>query len=177
MWMSLLVPYKQYLFKCWEFNHTFNIFAASVNHMRVGVRTSAPTTLTALQPSAYDVCATIDNSSSTDTVLHFECKGYPRGQYVVVQKGGKAHSLMVCEITVIVEGEFGVTKGPSVITLLGKIWIMHKCKFYHINHGHVWQVSLHVSCRNSCQIWMWYSVGNLCLVNDKKTSETLKQKK
>ena len=83
-------------------------FPAAITNMRVGVRTEAPTTSTPLHPYAYDVCATIETTSSTDTMMHFECSGYPRGQYVVVQKAGGGHSLMICEIIVGIQGELDV---------------------------------------------------------------------
>ena len=75
--------------------------------LRLGVRKDAPTTLTTLHPYGYDLCAIIESSSSTDTMLHFECANYPRGQYVVIQQGGLGHTLAVCEFIVVIQGNSG----------------------------------------------------------------------
>ena len=75
--------------------------------MRAGVRHEAPTTLTSLhQDYGYDVCATIETTDAVDTMVHFECQGYPHGQYVVVQRLGTGYALVVGELVVVVEGKF-----------------------------------------------------------------------
>ena len=75
--------------------------------MRAGIRHEAPTTLTSLHPEyGYDVCATIGTTDAVDTMVHFECQGYPHGQYVVVQRVGTGYALVVGELVVVVEGKF-----------------------------------------------------------------------
>ena len=36
--------------------------------------------------------------------------------------------------------------------------------FNELNHFRMWQVSTHLSCRDTCQIWMWYLTANGTLV-------------
>ena len=33
---------------------------------------------------------------------------------------------------------------------------------------HIWQVSPQLSCGDTCQIWMWYSIANMYFANAEK---------
>ena len=88
-------------------NNMCLVLLAAVTNMRAGVRHEAPTTLTSLHPDyGYDLCATIETTDAVDTMVHFECQGYPHGQYVVVQRVGTGYALVVGELVVVVEGKF-----------------------------------------------------------------------
>ena len=57
---------------------------------------------------------------------------------------------------------FWLLKYPSLISPLGIFPVWQKCFLYPLNHILTWQVSLQLSCRDTCQIWMWYSIDNQC---------------
>ena len=40
-----------------------------------------------------------------------------------------------------------------------------------LNHTHICQVSLQLSCSDTWQIWMWYSTGECCFVHSEKKSK------
>ena len=45
-------------------------------------------------------------------------------------------------------------------------WILNFVKYllHPLNHIHIWQVSLQLSCSDTCQIWMWYWIGKQYLI-------------
>ena len=57
---------------------------------------------------------------------------------------------------------WGLPKLCLFIFLLGIFLILQNCFLNSLNHIHIWQVSLQLSCSDTCQIWMWYSIGNKC---------------
>ena len=36
---------------------------------------------------------------------------------------------------------------------------LQKQNFNPLNHNYIWQASLKPNCRDTCQIWMWHSLG------------------
>ena len=57
----------------------------------------------------------------------------------------------------------GVTKQSSAIFLIFQYFHKHMvASEYHI---YIWQVSLHLSCSDTCQIWMWFKEANRKIEN------------
>ena len=48
-----------------------------------------------------------------------------------------------------------------------------KCLFYSQNHIHVRWVSPQLSCSNTCQVWISYSIGNWCFGHSEKKWEKI----
>ena len=65
--------------------------------------------------------------------------------------------------------EVGVTKAPLINFPVVEIFFLAKYTLsYSLNHIYIWQVSLQLSCSDTCQIWMWYSVDKPCFDNSEK---------
>ena len=56
---------------------------------------------------------------------------------------------------------WGLLKLCSSISPSAKVSIWQKYLLHSLNLIHVWQVSLQLSCGDTCQIWMWYSIANM----------------
>ena len=46
-----------------------------------------------------------------------------------------------------------------LISLSRNFFVLPKYLLNYLNHFHIWQGSLQLSCSDSCQIWMWYLIG------------------
>ena len=51
------------------------------------------------------------------------------------------------------------TKIYSTISLLGKFSVLQHYLLDALNHIHIWQVSPQLLCWDTCQTWIWYSIG------------------
>ena len=47
-----------------------------------------------------------------------------------------------------------------LISPYGKFSIWQKYLLKSLNHIHSWQMSLQLSCRDTCQLWRWYLIGS-----------------
>ena len=65
---------------------------------------------------------------------------------------------------VVIFASQGLLKLHSLITLLWKNCILLKYKLDSSNRDYICQVSLQLSCSDTCQIWSRYSVGKQCLL-------------
>ena len=71
----------------------------------------------------------------------------------------------------------GVTLKAHFIKFFRKICpILEKYHLEHLNHIHIWQVLPQLSCRNTCQVWMWDSIGNQCFDNSNKIEKMIREK-
>ena len=57
-------------------------------------------------------------------------------------------------------GRDELTQICSSFSLLRKFLILQNLLLCSVNHSHIWLMSLQLSCGGTCQIWMWYSIGN-----------------
>ena len=57
---------------------------------------------------------------------------------------------------------WGLLKLRSLIYLLRQILIYRNSRLDILNHFHIWQVSPQLSCGDTCQIWTWYFIVNVC---------------
>ena len=56
----------------------------------------------------------------------------------------------------------GVTKAPFVSCSVSTIFDLEEVALSSFNHIHICPVSPQLSCGNTCQIWTWCSIGNVC---------------
>ena len=56
----------------------------------------------------------------------------------------------------------GVAKALFIHFSIAENLYNEKYKLVPMNHGHIWQVSLQLSCRDTCQIWPWHSIDVQC---------------
>ena len=56
----------------------------------------------------------------------------------------------------------GVTKAPFINFFVSKIV---KYLLDYLNHIHIWQVPPQLRCDDTCQIYTWYSIVNVCFDN------------
>ena len=54
----------------------------------------------------------------------------------------------------------------------GYILLLQKYLLDSLNHIHIWQMSQQLSCGDTCQIWMWYSMGKKVLWGFYNTEKT-----
>ena len=59
----------------------------------------------------------------------------------------------------------GLPNLRSLISLQAKFSILPKCLFMSLNRIHISKVLLEMSCGDTCQIWIWYSIANVCFCN------------
>ena len=67
----------------------------------------------------------------------------------------------------------GLLKFCSWIILFQEISIYQNSRLDTLNHNHIWQVSPQLSCGDTCQIWVWYFIDNVCF----ESAENLGKKK
>ena len=64
---------------------------------------------------------------------------------------------------------WGLLKLHLLISLWVFFSILQKFLLDSFNHINIWQLSLQLSCGNTCQIWKWYSIGKQYFDNDEKS--------
>ena len=74
------------------------------------------------------------------------------------------------EATMLPRPGVGVTKSPLVNFSVSELLILQKYPLDSLDHIHIWHVSPQLSRGDTCQIWTWYSIHNVCLTM-LKTSE------
>ena len=62
----------------------------------------------------------------------------------------------------------GVTTATFVCFSVSKIFNLAKYLLDYFNHIYIWQVPLQLSCSDTCQIWMWYSIATACIRSAEK---------
>ena len=71
-------------------------------------------------------------------------------------------------LNVMLLQQWGLLKLRPLIALLAIFQPLWKYKLYPLNHIHICQVSLQLSCGDTCQIWTWYSIEKQCFNSSQK---------
>ena len=72
---------------------------------------------------------------------------------------------------------WGLIKLCSLISPLHEIWIYQNHRLATLNYIHICQVSVQLSCGDTCQIWTWYFTGNLCFDDSGKIRKIMEWRK
>ena len=62
----------------------------------------------------------------------------------------------------------GVTKSPFFNFSVTKFSILQQYLLDYLNHIYIWHVSPQLSCGDTYQLWMWYSIANEWFGNAEK---------
>ena len=69
----------------------------------------------------------------------------------------------------------GVTKVPFVNSVSKKFSLLQRYLLDCLNHIYIWQVPPQLSRGDTCQIYIWYSIANVCIDNAEKFENNRKQ--